>query len=127
MDQSLEQAGVCEDGQNVLEQDARGGEVGELAQRALELYFKIGEFGGGGGTGGGESSLGGIALERGVWLAGRRVGSGGLACNRRIRGCRGVDGVAVVGGGVVGRGHGERGSEQSRYVGGGMNRQTQGR
>lgn len=69
VDQGLKQGGVCEDGQDVLEQDAGGGEVGELAQGGLELYFKIGEFGGGGGTGGGESSLGGIiALERGIGL-----------------------------------------------------------
>jgi hypothetical protein len=62
MDERLEQGGVGEDGQDVLEQDARLREVGELAQGALKLYLKTGEFGGGGGTGGGEPSLGGIAL-----------------------------------------------------------------
>lgn len=126
VDERLEQAWVREDGQDVLEQDARGGEVGELAQCALEFYFKIGEFGGGGGTGGGESSLGGIALERGVGLACGRVGSGGLAGDWRIHGSSGVDGVSVVGGGVVGGRHGE-GAGRYRYVGGGENRQTQGR
>lgn len=107
VDERLEQGGVGEDGQDVLEQDARLREVGELAQGALKLYLKTGEFGGGGGTGGGEASLGGIALESGVWLAGGRVGGG-------------------VGGGVVGGRHGGGGGWGGRYGGGGLNRQTQG-
>jgi len=116
VDKGLEQARVCEDGQDILEEDAGRREVGELAQRGLELYFKMGEFGGGGGTGGGESSLGGIALEGGVWLAGGRVGSGGLACDGRIGGRRGVDGVALVSGRIVGGRHGGRG-QRAGYMG----------
>jgi hypothetical protein len=49
--------GRREDGQDVLEEDARRGEVGELAEGAVEAYLKTGEFGGGGGIGGGESSF----------------------------------------------------------------------
>jgi hypothetical protein len=94
--QRLVQRRIGEDGQDVLEQDAGGGEVGELAQGSLELYFKTGEFGGGGGMGGGESSLGGIALERRVGGLGWRVGSRGLGgrghCEEEEGGTRGVVG-----------------------------------
>lgn len=60
--QSLVELGIRKDGQNVLEQNTGLREIGELAQGRLQLYLKTGEFGGGGGMGGGESSLVGIAL-----------------------------------------------------------------
>lgn len=71
--QSLVQGGVREDGHDILEQDARGGEVGELAQRIAQSYFKTGEFGGAGGMGGGLSDLGG----GGIWFTGGRMLGGG--------------------------------------------------
>lgn len=79
-----------EDRHDVLEQDARLGEVLELPQRRPQLYFKTGEFGGTGGSGGGLSSLGGILQARVVlagltsrrvklwmWSGSRRIGLGG--------------------------------------------------
>jgi hypothetical protein len=70
---------VGEDGHDVLEEDARRGEVRELAQGGAQVYFKTGEFGGTGGIGGGESSLGAmVGSGGGVGLAlGRVRGSGG--------------------------------------------------
>jgi hypothetical protein len=35
---------VGEDGHDVFEEDARGGEVGELAERGLEAGLEVGEF-----------------------------------------------------------------------------------
>lgn len=84
--QGAHQAGevgvVRENGHDVLEQDAGRGEVGELAQGGAEVYFKTGEFGGTGGIGGGESSLGAMAGSGGgIGLAcGRVGGSGGAVC-----------------------------------------------
>lgn len=63
---------VGEERKDVDEVDARRGEVGELAQGGAQLYFKTGEFGGGGGMGGGESCLGG----GGIWGVARGVLSG---------------------------------------------------
>lgn len=54
------QMGIGEQRQDVFEEDAFGGEIGELTNGALEGYLKTGEFGGGGGRGGGESVLGGL-------------------------------------------------------------------
>lgn len=62
--QGLMQGGVGEDGQDILEQDSRRGEIRELAQGGAQSYRKTGEFGGAGGIGGGESDFGGI-WERG--------------------------------------------------------------
>ena len=53
--EGLVEGGIGEDGQDILEQDARRGEVRELAQRGAQSYFKTGEFGGAGGRGGGVS------------------------------------------------------------------------
>ena len=92
VDERLEQGGVGEDGQDVLEQDARLREVGELAQGGAEVYFKTGEFGGTGGIGGGESSLGAMA----------RVGGGIGLLGGRVRGSGGAVGVLGGGSGVVG-------------------------
>ena len=86
---------VGEDGHDVLEQDARRGEVRELAQGGAQVYFKTGEFGGTGGIGGGESSLGAmVGGGGGVGLGGRRVGGGRGSVGVLGRG-RGVVGVAV--------------------------------
>lgn len=49
---------VDEDGEDVFEEDAWGGEVGVLAEGGAESYLKTGEFGGAGGIGGG---LGGVS------------------------------------------------------------------
>lgn len=77
-DQVGESCVVGEDGHDVLEQDAGGGEVGELAQGGAQAHFKTGEFGGTGGIGGGESSLGAmVGGGGGVGLVGGRVGGGG--------------------------------------------------
>lgn len=54
------QMGIGEERQDVFEEDAGRGEVGELTNGLLEAYLKTGEFGGGGGRGGGESFLGGF-------------------------------------------------------------------
>lgn len=101
--------GVCEDGENILEKDAGLRKVGELAQRVLELYLKTGEFGGGGGMGGGESSLGGmaVALESRIWLAGGWVGCSAGGLLREVGGGGGVDRMCRVLRRVVGgrRGH----------------------
>jgi hypothetical protein len=83
---------VGEDGHDVLEQDARRREIGELAQGGAEVYFKTGEFGGTGGIGGGESSLGAMA----------RVGGRIRLAGGRVRGSRGAVGVLGGGRGVVG-------------------------
>jgi hypothetical protein len=51
---------VGKDRQDILEEDALGGEVRELAKGTAQLYLKTGEFGGAGGMGGGVSGdLGG--------------------------------------------------------------------
>jgi hypothetical protein len=78
---------VGENGQDVFEEDARRGEVRELAERTPQSYLKTGEFGGAGGGGGGESSLGGIGLEGRVWfVAGRVRGrSGSRGVGMRLR------------------------------------------
>jgi hypothetical protein len=106
-DKTLVELRVCENGQDVLKQNAGLGEIGELAQRRLELYLKTGEFGGGGGMGGGESSLGGmaVALERGVWGALWRVCGGCVALERRVCGGGGVERVFAVCRSVGGGGH----------------------
>ena len=74
---------VCEDGENVFEENAWSREIGELAERGTELYRKTGEFGGAGGGGGGESSFGGIVggggmvirFESGIWFGSCGVGT----------------------------------------------------
>jgi hypothetical protein len=63
-----------EDGHNVLEKNALGGEVGVLSQSISQSYFKIGEFGGTGGRGGGLDSFGAIGVQLGVRCAGGGVG-----------------------------------------------------
>lgn len=70
--------------------------------------------------GGGESSLGGmaVALVGGIGLAGRRVRGSRFAFQRRVGGRGRVDGVGVVRGGVVGRGHG--GKEKRKRGGNGQ-------
>jgi hypothetical protein len=83
---------VGEDGHDVLEEDAGRGEIGELAQGGAEVYFKTGEFGGTGGIGGGESSLGAMA----------GVGGGIRLAGGRVRGSRGAVDVLGGGSGVVG-------------------------
>jgi hypothetical protein len=83
---------VGEDGHDVLEEDAGRGEIGELAQGGAEVYFKTGEFGGTGGIGGGESSLGAMA----------GVGGGIRLAGRRVRGSRGAVDVLSGRGGVIG-------------------------
>ena len=85
---------VGEDGHDIFEEDARRGEVGVLPQRGSELHLETGEFGGGGGIGGGESSLGGIFGC--VLKSGGGVGFGG----RWVRGRRGFIGCLGGGGGV---------------------------
>lgn len=58
------QGRIGEDRKDILEENARRGEVGELAQSGAQSYFKTGEFGGAGGMGGGVSGdLGG----GGIW------------------------------------------------------------
>jgi hypothetical protein len=49
------QGRIGEDRKDILEENARRGEVGELAQSGAKSYFKTGEFGGAGGMGGGVS------------------------------------------------------------------------
>lgn len=64
--QGFVEGGVGKNGEDVLEQDAGRGEVGELAKGGTEPYFKTGEFGGAGGMGGGLSGgLGGISCAGG--------------------------------------------------------------
>lgn len=75
--QSTEQIVRGEQRHDVLEENAGSGEIGVLAQAVLELYLKTGEFGGTGGMGGGESSLGGMATGgEGGWIGLGRVGVG---------------------------------------------------
>lgn len=68
------EGGVGEDGEDVFEEDARRGEVGELAKSGAKFYLKTGEFGGAGGMGGGLSGDlgGGGGIGRGS-----RLGHGG--------------------------------------------------
>jgi hypothetical protein len=68
-DKGLMQSRVGENRQDIFEQNSRRREVGELAQSGAQAYFKIGEFGGAGGRGGGLSDLGG-----GIRLLGRAAG-----------------------------------------------------
>lgn len=83
-DQGLVQGRVGEDGQDILEQDARRREVRELAQGGAQSYFKTGEFGGAGGMGGGVSGdLGG------------GIGEGGRGHDERRRGGRGRRGKGL--------------------------------
>lgn len=112
---------IGKDGQDILEENARLGEVRELAQRRLQLYLKTGEFGGGGGMGGGESSLGGmtVALEGGVRGALGRVSRGSVALERRVCGRRGVERAFAVGGRVGGGGHYEEKKEREEKGGAG--------
>jgi hypothetical protein len=71
-----------EDGHNVLEENALGGEVGVLSQSISQSYFKIGELGGTGGRGGGLASFGAMRVQLGV-----RGGRGGVGLDRgRVRG-----------------------------------------
>lgn len=65
-----------EDGHDVLEENALGGEVGVLSQSISQSYFKIGEFGGTGGRGGGLDSFGAMRVQLGVGCGGGRVGLG---------------------------------------------------
>lgn len=63
-EESFVQGRIGEDRKDILEENARRREVGELAQSGAESYFKTGEFGGAGGMGGGVSGdLGG----GGIW------------------------------------------------------------
>ena len=61
---------IGKDGKDVFEENSLGGEVGKLAEGAVEPYLKTGEFGGTGGRGGGESEVlgggGGIGCVLGV-------------------------------------------------------------
>ena len=57
--QILVQVSIGEERKDVFEKDARGGEVGKLSKRAVQSHFETGEFGGAGGSGGGESVRGG--------------------------------------------------------------------
>jgi hypothetical protein len=71
-----------EDGHNVLEENALGGEIGVLSQSISQSYFKIGEFGGTGGRGGGLASFGAMRVQLGV-----RGRGGGVGLDRgRVRG-----------------------------------------
>jgi hypothetical protein len=71
-----------EDGHNVLEENALGGEIGILSQSISQSYFKIGELGGTGGRGGGLDSFGAMRVQLGV-----RGGSGRIRLDRRrVRG-----------------------------------------
>lgn len=65
-----------EDGHNVLEENALGGEIGVLSQGISQSYFKIGEFGGTGGRGGGLASFGAMRVQLGVRCRGGWVGLG---------------------------------------------------
>lgn len=99
---SLDEVGVelrrGEDGHNVLEKNALGGEVGVLSQSISQSYFKIGEFGGTGGRGGGLASFGAMRVQLGV-----RVGRGGVGLGRgRVRGSRGAVDVLSAGALVLG-------------------------
>lgn len=62
---------IGEDGQDILEQNSRRGEIRELAQGGAQSYLKTGEFGGAGGIGGGESDFGGIWESGGHYEEGR--------------------------------------------------------
>jgi len=84
--ESLDEVGVelrrGEDGHDILEKDALAGEVGVLSQSISQSYFKIGEFGGTGGRGGGLASFGAMGVQLGVGV--RR---GGVGLGRgRVRG-----------------------------------------
>lgn len=73
-----------EDGHNVLEENALGGEIGVLSQSISQSYFKIGEFGGTGGRGGGLASFGAMRVQLGV-----RCRGGGVRLGRwRMRSSR---------------------------------------
>lgn len=75
-DERFVKSDIREHGHDVLEQDARLGEVRKLAQGIAQSYLKTGEFGGAGGMGGGLSGdLGGGG---GIWIVGRRIGRGRL-------------------------------------------------
>lgn len=111
---------IAEKRHDVFEEDPGGGKVGELAKGGFERYFKTGEFGGTGGSGGGESSLGGIVARCrvgrvGWWMGGGRsyVGSvvGGVA-----RGLLSGVGCVDVGRGGCAR-HGEE-KKRRRAAGG---------
>ena len=88
-DERLVEGRVCEDGQDILEQDTWRREIRELAQRRAQLHLKTGEFGGAGGRGGGvPGDLGG---GRGIGLVAISllvIGGGGKAHARRSEGRR---------------------------------------
>ena len=62
------ESGVGEDGEDIFEEDAGGGEIGILAQRRVQSYLKTGEFGGAGGGGGGVSGVLGGVNGCGIWF-----------------------------------------------------------
>jgi hypothetical protein len=103
-DESLMQLGVGEDGQDILEENAGGREVRELAQGGAQAYFKTGEFGGAGGMGGGVSGDLGGGIGEGGGLGGHgekkgRKEGGEDRRRRRIReedkGGGGMNGIRV--------------------------------
>jgi len=100
---------------DILEENAPGRKVRKLAQTGAQAYFKTGEFGGTGGSGGGESSLcilaggedGGVGVRaclaaRRVELRVRRAGRWVGLLGRRVRGRGRLIGLLGRGRGVVG-------------------------
>jgi len=85
--------------EDIFKQNARRGEVWELAERLPQSYHKTGEFGGAGGGGGGESSLGGIGGEGGIWFRSRKVRGGGRFLSSLGGSSGGILWVAVGGDG----------------------------
>lgn len=113
-DQAVVQRVRGEQRHDVFEENALGREVWELAQTGSQAYFKTGEFGGTGGSGGGESSFGILAggedvgvgvraclaawrVELGMRCAGRRV----WLLGRRVRGSGSFVGLLRRGRGVI--------------------------
>jgi len=101
--------------EDIFKQNARRGEVWELAERLPQSYHKTGEFGGAGGGGGGESSLGGIGGEGGIWFRSRRVRGGGRFISSLGGSSGGILWVAV--GRVVGGGDGKGRHDRERKGG----------
>lgn len=112
---------IAEKWHDIFEKDPWGGKVGKLAEGGLEGYFKTGEFGGTGGSGGGESSLGGIVARCRVGRVGRWVGGGRSYVGSVVGGVAWglLSGVGCV---DVGRGgcarHGEEKKRRRRAAGG---------
>ena len=50
---------ICEEGKDVFKKDSGSRKIGKLSKRFVQSHLKAGEFGGAGGSGGGDSVRGG--------------------------------------------------------------------